>query len=59
MNGILKSQLEDFTNSDMLTILEIARIVLTDETYRESILDRMDIADDEADNIKSKILEIM
>jgi hypothetical protein len=47
----------DENTADVVTTLEIVRIALTDWDIRELVLDQMDMSDEEASRILSKVNE--
>ncbi len=51
------SILPDENIADVITTLEIVRIALTDWDIRELVLDQMDMSDEEASRILSKVNE--
>ncbi len=49
------SILPDENSADIITTLEIVRVALTDWDIRELVLDQMDLSDEEAKRILTKV----
>lgn len=49
--------LHDETTADVITTLEIVRVALSDIDIREMVLDEMDLSDEEARRILTKVNE--
>lgn len=49
------STLYDENTADVVTALEIVRVALTDWDIRELVLDQMDLSDEEAKRILTKV----
>ena len=51
----MKVKMSDIKESDLVDIIEIARLILSWKLGRDDVLDALDISDEHADNLLKKI----
>ena len=51
----MKIEISDIDKSDLVDIIEIARLILSWKLGRDDVLDALDISDEHADNLLNKI----